>query len=246
MNTVAQTQTSSTPKILLPQLRIWPQNKTNALNPFYLVYALKKKCIYESLRWESGGVSGVESKRKGAGLDAVLGPGPGQSWQWLMRSDWAVLQCSGGSEPCSARETFQPLSPPVWSHLSNWILSPGTGGRRVVRGPRVEQEKEEGVGGAGVNLRPLTWSVGQRWAENRRASVCLLVHGIHTGLKCVSVRKWRGGCELQHADEKLLFEFEFGLCVRTNMRCSSFDHRWCLCLPFPRVHHHGRVSRTVF
>lgn len=46
----------------------------------------------------------------------------------------------------------------------------------------MEQEEEEGVGGAGVNLRPLTWSVGQHRAENRGASVCLWVHGIHIGL----------------------------------------------------------------
>lgn len=57
------------------------------------------------------------------------------------------------------------------------------------------QEKVGGVGGAGVSLRPLTWSAGQHLAENRGASMCQWVHGIHIGLsvkKCLDRQRWCG------------------------------------------------------
>lgn len=54
-----------------------------------------------------------------------------------------MLQCSGGSEPCSARETFQPLSPLSGAIHPTPHTLPRDRGRRVVRGPGVEQEEEE-------------------------------------------------------------------------------------------------------
>lgn len=61
-----------------------------------------------------------------------------------------MLQCSGGSGPCSARETFQPLSPLSGAiHPTEYSPEGCWGG--AVRRPRVGQKGEEGVGGAGVN-----------------------------------------------------------------------------------------------
>lgn len=72
-----------------------------------------------------------------------------------------MLQCSGGCEPCSATETFQPLSPLSGAIHPTEYSPRGQGEERRARGPRLEQEEwREGVGGAGVNLSPLTWSVG--------------------------------------------------------------------------------------
>lgn len=93
-----------------------PQNPASSIKSWPLYKTSVSKSISVSVCGRSvcmnfWGECGRASKRKGAGLRGCWGRGPGQPWQWLMRSDWAVLQCSGGSEPCSARETFQPLSP---------------------------------------------------------------------------------------------------------------------------------------
>lgn len=102
---------------MFPPLRIWPFSKR--------MWCKRRPCMnfWREYRGEP---------KKGGWTWWLLGPGPGpgpgQPWQWLMRSDWAVLPCSGGSEPYSARETFQPLSPLSGAIHSTEYSPQGLGG----------------------------------------------------------------------------------------------------------------------
>ena len=133
----------------------------------------ERSAYMHSWGWETGGESGRKSKRKGAGPSGGLGPGPGQPWQWLMGSDWAVLQCSGGSEPCSARETFQALSPLSGAIHPTECSPQGQGVEECVGGPGW---RRKGLGGSRGQPTPSDLVSQPVWAENRGASVCLWVH----------------------------------------------------------------------
>lgn len=171
MNTVAPTQTSSSPEI--HHLEFGP-----SANPFIWGMLWQRStysiCIFGG--WEAGGESGRKSKRKGAKLSAVLGPGPGLPWQWLMGSDWAVLQCSGGSEPCSARETFQPLSPLSGAIHPTEYFPQGQG----------EESGKGAQGGAGGG--------GRVWRSRGQPTPFDLVSqpalGWEQKSKCVSLETW--------------------------------------------------------
>ena len=144
------------------------------------------------------GVSvGEKDKVKGAGLGWLLGPGPGHSWQWLMRSDWAVHQCSGGTEPCSPRETFQPLSPLSGAIHSTEYSPQGWGGGVDRRPGRSRRRREGGWRTRGqptpsdlVNQPGLVWDQG---SKNRRC-VCVYRY-IASIFECKGMTARLSACE---------------------------------------------------
>lgn len=159
MNTVAQ-KLAPPQNTMFPPLIIWP--------------VIKRMRCERSTRRNFCRECGREPK-KGGWTRWLLGPGPGQPWQWLMRSDWAVLPCSGGSEPCSARETFQPLSP-----LSGAIHSTEYSPQGLVVWGGCRKKAQGGTGRGGGKGLEEQGSAGRHWAENWQQT-CRWVHGIFIG-----------------------------------------------------------------